>query len=227
MEAVKPDGNLEEKTKLTKRQKLEVYKKLLNIQDPSGISVPEIAQRIGIPAQSLAGMLTQMKVNPKIRGDLALAGYTNSQIPAWVAAAATPVIQPEAATHPDADAGPLITPAPAGNPAPIAVRASENAPAQPSSAQPSSTQTPLQNAFDAANKVLEPGGQRIESLGSDALENLVHDNAVEMINGVYYQRRVLPSGETALVEMKPPSEVLEAESARVLQLPQESGCQTQ
>ena len=166
-------------------------------------------------------MLTQMKKNPKIRGDLALAGYTNSQIPAWVAAAATPVIQPEAATHPDADAGPLITPAPAGTPAPIAVRASENAPAQASPGQGSPGQgradqgrvgqTPLQNAFDAANRVLEPGGQHIESLGSDALENWVRENAVEKINNTYYQRRILPSGETALVEVKPSSKILEAE----------------
>ena len=203
-------------------QKLEVYEKLLNVQDISKTTVPELAQRIGISASSLSGMLTQMKKNPKIREDLALAGYTNAQIPPWVAVAATPVIQPEAATHPapathpDPDAGPLATPAPAGNPAPIAVRASENQTDQVRVGQARADQgrvgqTPLQNAFDAANKVLEPGGQHIESLGSDALENWVRENAVEKINDTYYQRRVLPSGETALVPTKPPAEVMEAE----------------
>jgi len=93
------------------------------------------------------------------------------------------------------------------NPAPIAVRASENAPAQASGGQGSpgqgspgqGSQNPLQNAFDAANKILEPGGQHIESLGSDALENWVRENAVEKINNTYYQRRVLPSGEMIFV----------------------------
>ena len=55
------------------------------------------------------------------------------------------------------------------------------------------------------------GGQHIEVLGSDVLGNWVRNNALEVINDRHWQRRILPSGETTHVEVKPPKEVLKGE----------------
>jgi hypothetical protein len=60
-----------------------------------------------------------------------------------------------------------------------------------------------------ARKMMGPGGQHIEVLGSDALQRWMQDNGVEEMNGGYWQR--LPTGQLALVEMQLPKEVLEAE----------------
>ena len=41
----------------------------------------------------------------------------------------------------------------------------------------------------------------------------MHDGNIQEMSGVYYQRTILPSGQSDLVEVNPPREVLEAESA--------------
>jgi len=73
----------------------------------------------------------------------------------------------------------------------------------------------LQNAnaaaFEAANKVLGESGQHIEALGSDALARWMEENGVEEMNGAYWQRQKLPTGQLALVQVQSPKEVIEAE----------------
>lgn len=74
---------------------------------------------------------------------------------------------------------------------------------------------PLQNAnaaaYDEANRMLGPVGQRIEALGSDALQRWMQENSVEERDGGYWQRRTLPTNEIALVQVQPPKEVIEAD----------------
>ena len=75
--------------------------------------------------------------------------------------------------------------------------------------QPS--QTAGEAALEAANKMLRPGGQRIEALGSDALKRWMRDGGIEKRDGFYWQRQWLPTGQLAIIQMQPPREVVEAE----------------
>jgi len=62
-----------------------------------------------------------------------------------------------------------------------------------------------------ANQVLGSGGEHYEALGSNAKQQWIKQNGLQEMNGKYYQNRQLPSGESALVEMKPPPAVVDAE----------------
>jgi hypothetical protein len=81
--------------KLDRNQKLEVYAKLLNVSDPDLLNKADFAEKIGINAQALGGMIGQLKTNAKMRRDLEDLGYTPKQIPDWVAAgvAPTPLVE--------------------------------------------------------------------------------------------------------------------------------------
>ena len=69
-------------------EKLDVYAKLLSVPDPSKEPEGSLSKRLNLDPPVLSGMLTQMKTNPLIRADLKKMGYTDEQIPEWVAAGA-------------------------------------------------------------------------------------------------------------------------------------------
>ena len=75
--------------------------------------------------------------------------------------------------------------------------------------QPS--QTAGEAAFEGANKMLGPGGQRIEALGSDNLQSWMQEGGIEERDGFYWQRQRLPTGQTALVQLQSPKDLVEAE----------------
>jgi hypothetical protein len=161
-----------------------------------------------------------------MRDELKKLGYVDEQIPAWVAEAAAEAAQAEAAKAEAAKAAiaaqaelptlpeavePLNPPVRTG-------RAKKIEAAQLSSGQLSSgqgmqlSQTATEAALEAANKMLGPGGQRIEALGSDALQRWMQENGVEERNGEYWQRQKLPTGQNAFVQVTPPKEVVDAEN---------------
>jgi hypothetical protein len=211
--------------KPTKEQKKEIYSRLLNVPDPDKLDVPVLAANLKVDAQSLGGMLTQMKTNPRIKEKLKKAGFTDDQFPDWMAGADTDAgTQDTLPTQPTLSTQLSLPEAakPAGTPIRKA-RARKNTPAQGSSGvgrvdQGTALQNPeaaLQNAsvvaFAQANKELSGTGQHVEALGSDALQRWMQASGVTEMNGGYWQRRQLPSGETALVQVYPPKEVIEAE----------------
>jgi hypothetical protein len=59
------------------------------------------------------------------------------------------------------------------------------------------------NSLEESNQYLRKVGQHAEPLGSDALQRWILESGVQEMNGGYWQRRVLPSGETALVQVYP------------------------
>ena len=109
-------------------------------------------------------------------------GFNDEQRPAWVGAGA------EASTK-DAEAADITIEAPGSRKAPrtavqgklgqennasLAGAAAALAGA-PAGAAPQTAQT---TALDAVNRALGPGGQRLEALGSNALQRWIQENAV-------------------------------------------------
>ena len=74
------------------------------------------------------------------------------------------------------------------------------------------TQPTLQavNSLEETNPYLRKMGQHAEPLGSDALKRWIQMSGFQEMNGGYWQRRQLATGETALVPVFPPKDVLEA-----------------
>ena len=56
---------------------------------------------------------------------------------------------------------------------------------------------------------LGPGGERFEANGSNTLQDWMNNNAIEELDGEYWQRRKLDSSKMALVQVEPPKEMLE------------------
>ena len=71
------------------------------------------------------------------------------------------------------------------------------------------TGTAQSAAFDAVNKALGPSGQRIESLGSDALQRWINEKAIEERDGGYSRITLLPTGQVTLVQVQHPKKVRE------------------
>jgi len=204
-----------------KNQKANIYARLLNVEDPDKLDKKAFAESMGITTRSLSGYITTLKANPAKRKELKSLGFTEDQIPGWAAPDDQNHKQDQASTIPDA-AKPAASPrhvrkASKGTYGVDGRSGVDVVDGVDGQNQPGLVGTGQQagsaqaTAYAAADKVLQPGGQHIESLGSDALENWIRENAVEKINDTYYQRRVLPSGETALVPTRPPAEVMEAE----------------
>ena len=68
-----------------KDQKLSIYARLLNVDDPETLDTKALAEAVGISVQTLGGLMGQLKNNPKIREELTAAGFLDDQIPSWVA----------------------------------------------------------------------------------------------------------------------------------------------
>ena len=66
------------------------------------------------------------------------------------------------------------------------------------------------NSLEESNQYLRKVGHHAEPLGSDALQRWILESGVQEMNGGYWQMRQLATGETAMVQVSPPKEVLEA-----------------
>jgi hypothetical protein len=51
-------------------------------------------------------------------------------------------------------------------------------------------------------------GQHTEPLANDALQRWIREATIQEMNGIYYQKTMLLLGQSTLVDMKPPREVL-------------------
>ena len=165
-----------------------VYAKLLSVPDPSNKPDGSLSKRLNIDPKLAAGLLGQMRGNPRIRADLIKAGYADDQIPRWVAASdAAPADTGAAAlgaiAATAADGAPLQRPKPAGGPRTDgkgqkkAIRRAEQSTAQQAQQAEQSTPTPAEtlqySTLAEVNQELGPGGQRIEALCSERPPTLV------------------------------------------------------
>ena len=203
-----------------KKQKDQIYGQLLNVTDIDKFDKKAFADARGINHQSLGGMIGQMINHTSIYKELMKIGFTDVQIPQWVK-------RPEAGVGVAVESPLGLAPAPAvalaEKPA-IVTLAQENAVSERATERPSeqasrvpalqNTDATIRNAtaaaFIQANRELAGTGQRVEALGSNALQQWIREANVQEIGGVYYQRRMLPDGKSALVEVKPPKEIFDA-----------------